>query len=80
MNEKIDIKQYIFILETIKNDFNDIYNSGYINRIKNIIEILQLLKKYYIEYDLYIYRKSKIDYLKFDVYYGLTGEIVFTGI
>ncbi len=80
MENKIDIKQYIFILNTIKNDFNDIYNNGYIERVKQMINILISLNQYYIEFDLYILPKSKIDYLKFDVFYGLTGEIIFTGV
>ena len=74
--ELIPIQCYIDKLTYIYNEYNDIYNTGYVKRIKNNINLLTALNNCIIDYDLSIIRKSEYDYLSYDIINDCTGEIV----
>ena len=72
----INIDTFINKLYTIYNEYNDIYNTGYIERVKNNIQLLECFKNCIIDYDMIINVKNNYDILSYDIINGVTGEII----
>lgn len=79
-DELINIDEYIYFLSGLCNcDYDGIFTRGYIERVKNHIELLECFKNCIVQYDLSILPNSKINFLDYDIVNVTTGEILYFG-